>query len=79
MQRFKTHNNLGWIYIGTGDEEDEEMFSDFIKNYDPELGWGFKRPERLDVKKPGPYYKTNNYAFVVSYSQTLNINILNSE
>ncbi|XP_063974325.1 receptor-type tyrosine-protein phosphatase N2 [Diachasmimorpha longicaudata] len=24
---------------------------------------GFKRPERLDVKKPGPYYSTNNYAF----------------
>ncbi|KAK0174689.1 hypothetical protein PV327_010428 [Microctonus hyperodae] len=24
---------------------------------------GFKRPERLDVKKPGPFYSTNNYAF----------------
>lgn len=43
------------------------MFGDFVKSYDPELGWGFKRPERLDVKKPGPFYKTNNYAFVVSY------------
>lgn len=25
--------------------------------------WGFKRPERLDVKKPGPFFSTNNYAF----------------
>lgn len=24
---------------------------------------GFKRPERLDVKKPGPLFSTNNYAF----------------
>jgi len=41
------------------------MFSDFINNYDSESGWaGFKRPERLDVKKPGPFFKLNN--FVVS-------------
>lgn len=24
---------------------------------------GFKRKERLDVKKPGPPFSTNNYAF----------------
>lgn len=24
---------------------------------------GFKRRERLDVKKPGPLFSTNNYAF----------------
>lgn len=24
---------------------------------------GFKRRERLDVKKPGPAFNTNNYAF----------------
>lgn len=24
---------------------------------------GFKRRERLDVKKPGPPFSTNNYAF----------------
>lgn len=59
------------MFVGANSEEDDEMFSDFIKSYDPELGWGFKRPERLDVKKPGPFYKTNNYAFVVSY-RTLN-------
>uniref|UniRef100_A0A0C9PR40 Ptprn2 protein n=1 Tax=Fopius arisanus TaxID=64838 RepID=A0A0C9PR40_9HYME len=28
--------------------------------------YGFKRPERLDVKKPGPYFSTNNYAFRVA-------------
>jgi len=27
------------------------------------LDRGFKRRERLDVKKPGPYFSTNNYAF----------------
>ena len=28
------------------------------------LEWGrFQRRERLDVKKPGPLYATNNYAF----------------
>jgi hypothetical protein len=27
------------------------------------LDGGFKRRERLDVKKPGPYFGTNNYAF----------------
>lgn len=52
------------MIVGAGDEEDDELFSDFIKSYDPELGWGFKRPERLDVKKPGPSYRINNYAFV---------------
>jgi receptor-type tyrosine-protein phosphatase N len=55
------------VFVGANGEEDDEMFSDFIKSYDPELGWGFKRPERLDVKKPGPFYKTNNFAFEVSY------------
>ena len=27
------------------------------------LDTGFKRRERLDVKKPGPFFSTNNYAF----------------
>ena len=27
------------------------------------LDRGFKRRERLDVKKPGPFFSTNNYAF----------------
>ena len=27
------------------------------------LDRGFKRRERLDVKKPGPFYSTNNFAF----------------
>jgi hypothetical protein len=30
---------------------------------DDALDKGFKRRERLDVKKPGPFFSTNNYAF----------------
>jgi len=64
-KQLKHNYNLGWIFIGANGEEDEVMFSDFINNYDSESGWaGFKRPERLDVKKPGPFFKLNN--FVVS-------------
>lgn len=60
---------LGWVFIATdGGEEDEKFYNDFVKSYDSDLGWGFKRPERLDVKKPGPFYNTNNYAFMVSSS-----------
>jgi hypothetical protein len=33
-----------------------------LDEYDA-LDRGFKRRERLDVKKPGPYFSTNNYAF----------------
>ncbi|XP_064112706.1 receptor-type tyrosine-protein phosphatase N2-like isoform X4 [Macrobrachium nipponense] len=31
--------------------------------------WSFKRPERLDVKKPGPGFGVNNFAFRDAYSQ----------
>lgn len=65
----KAYTEGGLVFLprkGPGGDEDDEMFDDFIKSYNPELGWGFKRPERLDVKKPGPFYKTNNYAFVNS-------------
>jgi hypothetical protein len=33
-----------------------------LDEYDA-LDRGFKRKERLDVKKPGPFFSTNNYAF----------------
>ncbi|KDR20994.1 Receptor-type tyrosine-protein phosphatase N2 [Zootermopsis nevadensis] len=33
-----------------------------LDEYDT-LDRGFKRRERLDVKKPGPFFSTNNYAF----------------
>ncbi|XP_025411109.1 receptor-type tyrosine-protein phosphatase N2 isoform X2 [Sipha flava] len=65
----KAYTEGGLVFLprkGANGEEDDEMFSDFIKSYDPELGWGFKRPERLDVKKPGPFYKTNNFAFEIN-------------
>lgn len=61
----KAYTEGGLVFLpkkGTNGEEDEAMFSDFINNYDSESGWaGFKRPERLDVKKPGPFFKLNNY------------------
>lgn len=62
----KAYTEGGLVFLprkGADGEDDDELFSDFIKSYDPDFGWGFKRPERLDVKKPGPFYKTNNYAF----------------
>lgn len=69
------YNNLGWVFIaadgGEEDNDDDEFYNDFVKSYDSELGWGFKRPERLDVKKPGPFYNTNNYAFAVSSTLSL--------
>ncbi|XP_053598990.1 receptor-type tyrosine-protein phosphatase N2 [Microplitis demolitor] len=42
----------------------------------PSLIWnrelsGFKRPERLDVKKPGPYFSTNNFAFKTQTSSSI--------
>ncbi|KAL4119796.1 hypothetical protein QTP88_012564 [Uroleucon formosanum] len=61
----KAYTEGGLVFLpkkGTNGEEDEVMFSDFINNYDSESGWaGFKRPERLDVKKPGPFFKLNNF------------------
>jgi len=38
--------------------------SAFLASYG-DLDWGFKRRERLDVKKPGPPFLTNSYAYVV--------------
>uniref|UniRef100_A0A2S2PF96 Receptor-type tyrosine-protein phosphatase N2 n=1 Tax=Schizaphis graminum TaxID=13262 RepID=A0A2S2PF96_SCHGA len=61
----KAYTEGGLVFLpkkGANGEEDEVMFSDFINSYDSESGWaGFKRPERLDVKKPGPFFKLNNY------------------
>ncbi|CAI6345551.1 unnamed protein product [Macrosiphum euphorbiae] len=61
----KAYTEGGLVFLpkkGANGEEDEVMFSDFINNYDSESGWaGFKRPERLDVKKPGPFFKLNNF------------------
>ncbi|KAH0560938.1 receptor-type tyrosine-protein phosphatase N2 isoform X2 [Cotesia glomerata] len=53
-------SNFRDIYV----EESDNINIDDL----PTLIWnrelsGFKRPERLDVKKPGPYFSTNNYAF----------------
>lgn len=44
----------------------DNLFDDDLN----ELLWrrelaGFKRRERLDVKKPGPPFSTNNYAFKI--------------
>lgn len=47
---------------------DENTYDNLFENDLSELLWrrelaGFKRRERLDVKKPGPPFSTNNYAF----------------
>lgn len=49
-----------FLQIFTGDEaitEADELVRDYGGN------WGFKRRERLDVKKPGPNFNLNNFAF----------------
>ncbi|XP_063237994.1 receptor-type tyrosine-protein phosphatase N2 [Bacillus rossius redtenbacheri] len=40
----------------------DDDLDELLDEYDP-LDGGFKRKERLDVKKPGPLFSTNNYAF----------------
>lgn len=49
----------------------DQSLSEFLVGLNSDLNWGFKRPERLDVKKPGPPFKTNNYAFKVFKNVTL--------
>lgn len=44
--------------------EDTDELSDLLDELDE---WSFQRSERLDVKKPGPQFSTNNYAFQVFY------------
>ncbi|RZF40975.1 hypothetical protein LSTR_LSTR016793 [Laodelphax striatellus] len=51
------------------EEAEEEALSQILSDLDPAMGWGFKRRERLDVKKPGPFFSTNNYAFKVEEAE----------
>nr|XP_034182626.1 receptor-type tyrosine-protein phosphatase N2 isoform X1 [Osmia lignaria] len=53
----------------SNDDTDENAYNLFDDDLN-ELLWrrelaGFKRRERLDVKKPGPPFSTNNYAFKI--------------
>jgi hypothetical protein len=50
--------------LETEDLEDvlDDGLDALLDEYDA-LDRGFKRRERLDVKKPGPFFSTNNYAF----------------
>ncbi|KAF7987372.1 hypothetical protein HCN44_003134 [Aphidius gifuensis] len=63
-------------YHGEGMEGDRFDSSEDLSTDTDDPGWdglqeffnsqgisGFKRPERLDVKKPGPLFPQNNYAF----------------
>ncbi|EEB18641.1 conserved hypothetical protein [Pediculus humanus corporis] len=54
----------GVVYIKDDGKNDDNNQRDSLEELMNTYGnWGFKRPERLDVKKPGPAYNTNNYAF----------------
>ncbi|XP_039297087.1 uncharacterized protein LOC111044754 [Nilaparvata lugens] len=53
------------------EEAEEEALSEILSDLDPAMGWGFKRRERLDVKKPGPLFSTNNYAFKTEDEQKM--------
>ncbi|XP_066940980.1 uncharacterized protein [Macrobrachium rosenbergii] len=50
------------------DKKDEERAGD-DDDMAQDRDWSFKRPERLDVKKPGPGFGVNNFAFRDAYSQ----------
>lgn len=45
-------------------DEKASRLSAILASYG-DLDWGFKRRERLDVKKPGPPFLTNSFAYVV--------------
>uniref|UniRef100_A0A1B6GL34 Protein-tyrosine-phosphatase n=3 Tax=Proconiini TaxID=565685 RepID=A0A1B6GL34_9HEMI len=52
----------GMVLIPDKHTDADQSLSEFLVGLNSD-NWGFKRPERLDVKKPGPPFKTNNYAF----------------
>ncbi|XP_076674923.1 tyrosine phosphatase IA-2 isoform X3 [Andrena cerasifolii] len=57
-------------------DTDENLYDSLLDDDLNELLWrrevaGFKRRERLDVKKPGPPFSTNNYAFKTPLASTL--------
>lgn len=45
------------------DKKDEETAGGDYDDMVPASGWSFQRNERLDVKKPGPGFDVNNFAF----------------
>lgn len=47
-------------YVFVGEPRESNSIKEIMNGYSSS---GFKRPERLDVKKPGPSFSTNNYAF----------------
>nr|XP_012142192.1 PREDICTED: receptor-type tyrosine-protein phosphatase N2 isoform X1 [Megachile rotundata]XP_012142193.1 PREDICTED: receptor-type tyrosine-protein phosphatase N2 isoform X1 [Megachile rotundata] len=54
----------------SNDDSDENGYDNLFDDDDLNELWrrelaGFKRRERLDVKKPGPPFSTNNYAFKI--------------
>ncbi|XP_059482506.1 receptor-type tyrosine-protein phosphatase-like N isoform X2 [Neocloeon triangulifer] len=60
----------GLVYLPQGEENKRKSSLDakasrlsaILAQYG-DLDWGFKRRERLDVKKPGPPFHTNSYAY----------------
>ena len=54
---------MNWIFLEKDYiVDDKDMDEDFKELLRRELA-GFKRRERLDVKKPGPLFLTNNFGF----------------
>ncbi|XKL60075.1 hypothetical protein PGB90_001091 [Kerria lacca] len=56
-EKTKAYAEGGSVFIS----DKRNDYEDFDQ-YDSDI-FGFQRRERLDVKKPGPYFKVNNYAF----------------
>lgn len=71
MNNEKAYSEGGPMFISSKKTgyEDANVYDKILDQYGPNI-FGFQRSERLDVKKPGPYYKVNNYAFGNMNSKT---------
>ncbi|KAG8302837.1 hypothetical protein J6590_025115 [Homalodisca vitripennis] len=68
----------GMVLIPDKHADVDQSLSEFLVGLNSD-NWGFKRPERLDVKKPGPPFKTNNYAFKTQTEEKSQISKVNND
>ncbi|KAK7584005.1 hypothetical protein V9T40_004968 [Parthenolecanium corni] len=62
-EKQKAYSEGGPMFISNKkDDYDDLVYEKILDQYGSRI-FGFQRSERLDVKKPGPDYKVNNYAF----------------